>query len=152
MIQSKANSVPSSVAPLDQGMVGCEWAVDAIGCDAFRLREPFLLQSVCQRIVRQLELRVVGQPLWHQFPEPGGVTGLYLLSESHLACHTYPEYGVATFNLYCCRRIAQWPWLHELSTALGATQVDIKEIPRGGLADAVGTAGFRCRETEGQQL
>lgn len=152
MIPSNANSVPRHIAPLDQGLVGCEWAVDAIGCDALRLREPFLLQSLCQRIVRQLELHVVGQPLWHQFPEPGGVTGLYLLSESHLACHTYPEYGVATFNLYCCRRIAQWPWLHELSTALGACQVDIKEIPRGSLAGTMGAASFGCRETEGQQL
>jgi S-adenosylmethionine decarboxylase len=131
MMLPNSESVPSEIAIQDQGLVGCEWVVDAIGCDANRLSELLSLQVVCERILFELELHVVGQPLWHQFPGPGGVTGLYLLSESHLACHTYPEYGLATFNLYCCRKIAPWPWLEELSSALGATQVDISEIPRG---------------------
>lgn len=151
MIQPNAESVSISIAPPDHGLVGCEWAVDALGCDAPRLREPFRLQAVCERILRQLELHVVGQPLWHHFPDPGGVTGLYLLSESHLACHTYPEYGVATFNLYCCRSIAQWPWLQELSSALGACQVDVREIPRGGRPSSIRTAGSFGHESGRQK-
>lgn len=150
MIPSNTPSVDRNAAQPAHVLVGCEWAVDAIGCDACRLREPLRLQAVCDRIVRQLDLHVVGTPQWHHFPEPGGVTGLYLLSESHLACHTYPEYGLATFNLYCCRRIAQWPWFQELSLALDACQVDIKEIPRGGLSNMFGSADFLRRETGGK--
>lgn len=135
---SNAVSVQSRIAHPDQGLAGCEWVVDAIGCDAVRLREPSTLQAVCGRILDQLDLHVVGHPMWHHFPNPGGVTGLYLLSESHLACHTYPEYGLATFNLYCCRKIAQWPWMQELSSAIGARQVDITEIPRGRRASTRG--------------
>jgi len=78
----------------------------------------------------ELNLQVVGEMLWHQFPEPGGVTGLALLSESHLACHTYPEYGVATFNLYCCRARPEWPWAERLSEMLGARAVKVQAVER----------------------
>lgn len=38
----------------------------------------------------------------HQF-EPQGFTILILLSESHLAVHTYPEHDALYFSLYSCR-------------------------------------------------
>lgn len=148
MIHSNVESISSSTAQPDQCLAGCEWAVDALGCDALRLCELFRLQTLCERILCQLDLHVIGTPLWHRFPGAGGVTGLYLLSESHLACHTYPEYGLATFNLYCCRPIAQWPWLQELTSALGARQVDITEIPRGRLAIPSQVPGSLWQEHE----
>jgi len=37
------------------------------------------------------------------------VTGLLLLTESHLACDTFPERGFASFNLYCCRPLRGVP-------------------------------------------
>ena len=83
----------------------------------------------------ELNLQVVGEMLWQQFPEPGGVTGLALLSESHLACHTYPEYGVATFNLYCCRARPEWPWAERLSEMLGARAVKVQAVERLFIAD-----------------
>ena len=83
--------------------VGTEWLIDASGCQPEALRDPQALRSLCARVLRELELRVVGEGIWHLFPPPGGLTGLYLLTESHLTCHTYPEFGVVTFNLHCCR-------------------------------------------------
>ena len=90
------------------------------------------MQRVCQRVIDDLELKVVGQPQWHQFPGYAGVTGLYLLSESHLACHTYPEHQLATFNLYCCRSRPTWPWQAHLAMELGAEEVQVGEFIRGG--------------------
>jgi len=112
--------------------VGTEWLVDAEGCRADLLRDLPLLQSVCAQIIADLELHIVGEGLWHQFPSPGGVTGLFLLTESHLACHTYPETGIATFNLYCCRTRPRWPWLEKLRSLLGADRVTVQSTPRGG--------------------
>ncbi len=83
--------------------VGTEWLIDAAGCLPDALRDLAALRRLCERVLAELELGVVGTGNWHQFPPPGGLTGLYLLTESHLACHTYPEYGVATLNLHCCR-------------------------------------------------
>ena len=83
--------------------VGTEWLVDAHGCSEGMLRDPAAVRRVCRKVIQELDLHVVGDGVCHQFPPPGGVTTLYLLTESHLACHTYPESGMATFNLYCCR-------------------------------------------------
>lgn len=40
--------------------------------------------------------------LSHRFT-PQGYTALFLLTESHLAIHTYPEYNSLVFNVYSCR-------------------------------------------------
>lgn len=111
--------------------VGTEWLVDATGCTAQRLRDLDALRRLCGRVLAELNLHVVGDGLWHCFPGPGGVTGLYLLTESHLACHTYPESGVATFNLYCCRPRPDWPWQPVLRDELGAAKVSVRTMPRG---------------------
>lgn len=111
-------------------VVGIEWVVEALQCSPDRLRDERLLRSACERLLAELELRTLGT-LWHPFPTPGGVTGLYLLSESHLACHTYPEHGLATFNLYCCRPRPRWAWEENLRELLGAGTVLVRSLPRG---------------------
>jgi S-adenosylmethionine decarboxylase len=123
---------PGPVPPL----VGVEWVVEALGCDPARLRDETAPQFICERLLRELELHAVGPGQWHRFPFPGGVTGLYLLTESHLACHTYPEHALATFNLYCCRPRVRWPWEDRLGEALGATRVVVRTLPRGSIEPA----------------
>jgi len=111
--------------------VGIEWLIDAEGCSAVPLRDLGTMKRLCDRILTDLDLRSVGEPAWHQFPAPGGVTGLVLLTESHLACHTYPELGVVTFNLYCCRLRPDWPWEEHLTAMLGASRVTVRSLSRG---------------------
>lgn len=110
--------------------VGTEWLIEASGCDAEALRDVGRLRAVFARAVRELGLLVVGEPQWHKFPGEGGVTGLTMLTESHLACHTYPEFGVATFNLYCCRERPEWPWAERLREMIGADEVCVHSISR----------------------
>ena len=85
--------------------------------------------------------QVVGEIRWHQFPPPGGITGLALLSESHLTCHTYPEFRAATFNLYCCRNRDSWSWETTLKEMLGATEVNVRVFERLIQEDAHSVAG-----------
>jgi S-adenosylmethionine decarboxylase len=105
--------------------------VEAFDCAPDRLRDEPTLRAACDRLLGELGLHAIGPGLWHRFPDPGGVTGLYLLTESHLACHTYPEHALATFNLYCCRPRPRWPWEDRLGDALGAARVAVRTIPRG---------------------
>ena len=114
--------------------LGTEWLVDAEGCSAELLRDIETVRGVCEEVVSALTLRVVGEPVWHQFPQPGGVTGLYLLTESHLACHTFPETGTATFNLYCCRPRPRFDWEAALQNSLDAKRVTVRTAPRGSEA------------------
>jgi S-adenosylmethionine decarboxylase len=110
--------------------VGTEWLIEASGCDAVALRDAGRLRAVFARAVTELDLRVVGEPQWHTFPGEGGVTGLVMLTESHLACHTYPEFGVATFNLYCCRERPAWAWVERLREMIGARDVQVRSVSR----------------------
>jgi S-adenosylmethionine decarboxylase len=112
--------------------LGTEWVVDAHGCEANLLRSQEVLAALFDRIVQELGLRTAGAPLWHVFSGPGGVTGMLLLMESHLTCHTFPERGFASFNLYCCRPLDEWPWPERLAESLGARRVEVRSLVRGG--------------------
>jgi S-adenosylmethionine decarboxylase len=114
----------------DMLTVGTEWLIEASGCDAGALRDVERLRGVFARAVAELGLCVVGEQLWHKFPGEGGATGLAMLTESHLACHTYPEFGVATFNLYCCRERPEWPWEERLREMIGARGVSVRSLSR----------------------
>jgi S-adenosylmethionine decarboxylase len=116
---------------LDNVWLGAEWFVDAHACDAGALRSQDVLSALFDRIVADLSLHPVGPAQWRVFPGAGGVTGLLLLEESHLACHTFPERAFAAFDLYCCRPRQPWPWVEELSGALGAGRVVVRYLARG---------------------
>ena len=113
------------------GTAGAEWIVDAYGCDPLLLREERVLRALFARAVEELRLTPVAPPLFHAFPGAGGLSGLLLLSESHLACHTFPETGYASLNLYCCRPRPAWDVAARLREALGARRDEVRTVPRG---------------------
>jgi S-adenosylmethionine decarboxylase len=110
--------------------IGWEYLVDAHGCDRERLCSLDVLQSLVGELVKDLNLKPVTEPLWHRFPSPGGVTGLILLQESHIALHTFPETGFAALSVYCCKREVDWPWNERLTDRLGATGVTVRTCKR----------------------
>ncbi|MEJ7623491.1 MAG: adenosylmethionine decarboxylase [Pyrinomonadaceae bacterium] len=122
-------------------IVGTEWLIEATGCDASALRDESVLRGLLDGVIRDLGLKSTGS-LWHKFDGEGGVTGLIALTESHLACHTYPEYGTATFNLYCCRTRPEWAWKAHLSEQLGAGDVTVTRIERGYRASDISNSKF----------
>ena len=112
-------------------IVGTEWLIEAFDCEAEKLRDVETLQTVFEQIIADLSLKIVGAANWHKFGGEGGVTGLVMLTEPHLACHTYPEHQTATFNLYCCRSRPEWYWEKNLTELLEAKTVNIQKIDRG---------------------
>ncbi len=136
-------TVPATTLPdIEPGgglnsQTAAEWIIDAAGCDPHLLADVDHLRQICDAVVTGLKLRVVGEPCWHRFPKradstaPGGATGLYLLAESHLTCHTFPEMGLAAFNLYCCRELAPWNWNEFLRDRLDAATVVVRTVTRG---------------------
>ena len=122
-------------------IVGTEWLIEATECDRDALRDEATIRSIFSCVVADLGLHVIGS-VWHKFPGEGGVTGLIALTESHLACHTYPEYGTATFNLYCCRTRPEWDWQGKLESAIGASDVVVTKIERGNLSSETSNSKF----------
>jgi S-adenosylmethionine decarboxylase len=111
-------------------MNGTEWIVDAQGCSAHSLRSLDALEGLFRRIIADLDLRTIGETSWHQFPGTGGITGLCLLSESHLACHTFPEFGSLCLNLFCCAPRARWDFESHLSQLFSAQSVLVRQLSR----------------------
>ncbi len=65
------------------------------------LTEAPALERLCLGAVEGAGLAPVGR-LFHTFPGAGGVTGVVLLAESHLAVHTWPELRAVTLDVYVC--------------------------------------------------
>lgn len=112
--------------------LGDEWLVDAHACDPASLRDVRRVRDLLDHVVAVLGLSPVGDARVHQFGGEAGITALVLLSESHLAIHTFPEHRAATLNLYCCRPRPAFGWEAPLRTFLGAARVVVRHVPRGG--------------------
>jgi len=99
------------------------------------MTDPQALRTLCLAAVREAGLTPVGE-LFHVFPSPGGVTGVVLLAESHLAVHTWPERGAVTLDAYVCnvsadRSAAAERLVNTLIAAFGAQQVERQRWLRG---------------------
>jgi len=109
---------------------GLEWIVEAHGCSKAALADPEKLRALFADLVEAMALRPVGEAVWHQFPRTGGITGLCLLAESHLACHTFPEYESICLNVFCCRPRPDWDFTSYMQRVFGATAVNVRRIER----------------------
>jgi S-adenosylmethionine decarboxylase len=111
-------------------MSGLEWIVEAHGCNPAALRDQHRLEQLFEALVGRLNLHPLGKTNWHQFPHTGGITGVSLLSESHIACHTFPEYGSLCLNIFCCRPRAGTDFEALLQQELGAVRVSVRQVDR----------------------
>jgi len=111
-------------------MNGLEWLIEAFECDPEALRDQRRLERLFETIVQGMDLHPLGEPLWHRFEGAGGVTGLRLLAESHLAVHTFPEHRSLTVDLFCCRPRPDWDFANCLTREFGAARVSVRKMER----------------------
>jgi len=71
---------------------------------------------------------------FHQF-SPYGVSGVIVIAESHMAIHTWPEYGYAAIDFFTCGdRVDPWKAFDHMNHTLKPINYSTKEIKRGLLA------------------
>ena len=69
--------------------------------------------------------------VFHKF-SPQGVSGVVVISESHLAIHTWPELGYAAVDVFTCGdSVNPWDACNYLTEKFGAQYVDASEVKRG---------------------
>ncbi|MGQ9479035.1 MAG: adenosylmethionine decarboxylase [Thermoproteota archaeon] len=70
---------------------------------------------------------------FHRFT-PQGVSGVVVIAESHIAIHTWPEYGYAALDIFTCGdRSMPMIALRRIVLALRAGRVKYKILKRGML-------------------
>ncbi len=124
-------------------MLGLHLTADLRGCAAPSplMTEPAALRALCLQAVAGAGLTAVGE-LFHAFPPPaergpGGVTGMVLLAESHLAVHTWPELGAVTLDVYVCNLLEDnstraEALLAALEAAFRPARSERQQVRRGG--------------------
>ncbi|MGI6097993.1 MAG: adenosylmethionine decarboxylase [Dethiobacteria bacterium] len=100
------------------------------GCPAEMLNDQQMIEKlmVSAALEAGAEVREV---VFHKF-SPQGVSGVVVVSESHLAIHTWPELGYAAVDVFTCGETVD-PWLscNYLKKHLCAENMTAKEIKRG---------------------
>ncbi|MUK87554.1 S-adenosylmethionine decarboxylase proenzyme [Ornithinibacillus sp. L9] len=73
----------------------------------------------------------VREVAFHQFA-PHGVSGVVIISESHLTVHSFPEHGYASIDVYTCgEKVDPTIAVDYIIQALDAKTSEKIEIPRG---------------------
>lgn len=57
--------------------------------------------KILDEVVRRLGMTFVGK-VYHEF-EPEGLSVIYLIKESHIAIHTWPEYSLIDVEIATCK-------------------------------------------------
>lgn len=110
--------------------VGHHYIVEASGCDAKIIGS---VEKVQQILVKAAE--IAGATVWSisfsRFP-PSGVSGVVVISESHISTHTWPELGYVALDIYTCgNKIDPEKAVVFAVEAFGASTSHITEITRG---------------------
>jgi len=68
---------------------------------------------------------------FHSF-SPCGVSGVVVIAESHVAIHTWPEYGYAAVDIFTCgETIEPWILYNYLKASFESKQTSQMELKRG---------------------
>ncbi|MGL4523407.1 MAG: adenosylmethionine decarboxylase [Bacilli bacterium] len=100
------------------------------GCDFDKLNDMNYIERtfVDAALKSGAEVREVA---FHKFA-PQGVSGVVIISESHLTIHSFPEHGYASIDVYTCGDILDPNVAADyIADALGATTRENIELPRG---------------------
>lgn len=100
------------------------------GCDVEKLNNMSFIEQlfVDAALEAGAEVREVA---FHKFA-PHGVSGVVIISESHLTIHSFPEHGYASIDVYTCgERIDPTVASNYISKGLEAKTVEHIQVPRG---------------------
>lgn len=112
--------------------LGRQVLAEFTGCDPARLSDPSIITEAMLRAAEATGATIVAHS-FHHF-SPHGVSGAVIIAESHLAIHTWPEYGYAAADVFTCgETVDPWAALESLKADLGAGQVSMLELRRGQL-------------------
>jgi S-adenosylmethionine decarboxylase len=114
----------------ESSMIGQHLLADLYDVASDRLVDAGLLADCLDEAARRGGMKPIGPPVLHRF-EGGGLTGYLLLSESHIAFHTYPEHRYIALDIFSCGGGDSKAALSVFLAALEPGRERITTAPRG---------------------
>lgn len=100
------------------------------GCDIDILNNLEPLKQYMLEAVKRSGATIIDSTFHHFSPQ--GVSGVIVIAESHMAVHTWPEYGYAAVDFFTCGdRVDPWEALNFMNKVLQAERNSTKELKRG---------------------
>ncbi len=110
--------------------LGVHFLLDVAGAPFETLDDPVLVETLLVEAVKQMGAKVLGIHIHRLSPQ--GVSGVVVISESHLTIHTWPERGEAAVDLFTCGDAGRARTaVGALARALGAARSKVEERVRG---------------------
>lgn len=109
--------------------VGTHLIVDAWESPAGLLDDPEAIRHALTDAVSAGGATLIDLSI-HQF-RPYGVTATATLAESHIAIHTWPEYGYFAADLFFCGSGDPYRAMDALNQSLQAKRFQVRELKRG---------------------
>ena len=126
------------------------------GCDHDILNNVGKIKNLMDEAAVRSGASIV-ESVFHRY-SPHGVSGVVVIEESHLAIHTWPEYGYAAVDLFTCgEEVDPWKAYAFLKESLAPDSTSTQEIIRGELPEnerdvSVGPAPTHIQEVVGEHL
>jgi S-adenosylmethionine decarboxylase len=111
--------------------LGRQLHLDLEGCPHELLDDVGTVEATLLSCAKAIKATVV-QSTFHQF-SPQGVSGVVVIMESHIAIHTWPEYGYAAVDIFTCGDMDLEPGIHTISEQLKAQFIKQRLLMRGEL-------------------
>lgn len=80
---------------------GIQVCIDLFGCKEILLNDSVFIERLIKKAIKESGLTLIDKIKIHKF-NPHGITGYALLSSSHIAFHTWPEYSYASIDIFAC--------------------------------------------------
>jgi len=112
--------------------LGRQMLVEFYDCDSTRLNDREMLRDAMRQAAVKAGATVIID-VFHEF-NPHGISGVVVIAESHLAIHTWPEFGFAAVDLFTCGDdIMPDRAMKYLQEKLKAARFSVIELKRGVL-------------------
>jgi len=86
------------------------------------------LKNSILKICKNCGLNIVGEK-YHKFDKPGGITYCFILSQSHLIIHSWPEESKLFFDIFTCTNDKKGEdCVMQLSKEFGGKIISLKKI------------------------
>jgi S-adenosylmethionine decarboxylase len=67
----------------------------------------------------------------HTFSPYNGVSGVAIISESHISVHTWPEFGYAAVDIFVCGNVDPYKAVPVIKEGFQAEDIQVMELKRG---------------------